>query len=41
MLVSSHLVWVKISLSMIAAVVMLPVMGSILNSPLMPDDWRE
>lgn len=37
----SHLVWVNISRSMMAAVVMLPVIGSILNRPLMPDDWME
>lgn len=39
--ICSHLVWVKISRSMMAAVVMLPVIGSILNRPLMPDDWME
>lgn len=37
----SHLVVVKISLSMMAAVVMLPVTGSILNRPLMLEDWME
>lgn len=39
--ICSHLVWVKISRSMMADVVMLPVTGSILNRPLMPDDWME
>lgn len=39
--VCSHLVWVNISRSMMAAVVMLPVIGSILNRPLMTDDWME
>lgn len=37
----THLVSVQISLSMMAAVVMLPVSGSILNKPLMDDDLRE
>lgn len=36
-----YLVCVKISRSMMAAVVMLPVTGSILNRPLMLDDWME
>lgn len=37
----THLVSVQISLSMMAAEVMLPVSGSILNKPLMDDDLRE
>lgn len=37
----THFVSVQISLSMMAAVVMLPVSGSILNKPLMDDDLRE
>lgn len=36
-----YLVCVQISLSMMAAVVMLPVTGSILKSPLMDDDLIE
>lgn len=37
----THFVWVQISLSIMAAVVMLPVSGSILNKPLMDDDLIE
>lgn len=37
----THFVSVQISLSIMAAVVMLPVSGSILNKPLMDDDLRE
>lgn len=37
----AYFVWVQISLSIMAAVVMLPVIGSILNKPLMDDDLIE
>lgn len=37
----THFVCVQISLSIMAAVLMLPVRGSILNKPLMDDDLRE
>lgn len=37
----THFVCVQISLSIMAAVVMLPVSGSILNKPLMDDDLIE
>ena len=37
----THFVCVQISLSMMAAVVMLPLSGSILNKPLMDDDLME
>lgn len=38
---SAYFVCVQISLSIMAAVVMLPVSGSILNKPLMDDDLIE
>lgn len=37
----TYFVCVQISLSIMAAVVMLPVSGSILNKPLMDDDLIE
>lgn len=37
----TYFVWVQISLSIMAAVVMLPVRGSILNKPLIDDDLIE
>lgn len=40
-MVYPHFVFVKISRSIMAIVAMLPVIGSILNRPLMLDDWIE